>query len=407
MYVLSLLLLLCGALNSVAAENEDYVEMPLPQSDQIDRAAQGQEVFQGQPVNEQQLLRTAFQNLAQTPSQPNGPDLSIFRTITRILDEQEITNITIELTQTGVVITLHTAPSNIQVDLNEQQTEALRNAINEILQPTAPQMPTRQPANPQNQAAAPAMPAPNQPNGPTPPNGPGGPDDPQDPNKKAEDKLTKEEQERSEKEKKEKEEDKEKKRKDRNLGLYDPRLLEHNKDKASKDKKADPKKDDALSHNQQHGQQYPAYPNYYPMQDYHQAPHAQQQPKAVGGSTSDKTAFATQTPKAQAKATTFEERQALIPEGTGKITQTENRVPEPSNQPRKPIVATPEPLQHQKVTDRTSSLKVVLAGPEEPVIPEQPKPQPELTFFEMVSQKITNFFLSCWQFMVNLLPFGK
>lgn len=404
MYLLPLLLILCTALNSAAAENEDYIEVPLPEMETLaDKATQLEPVFQEQP-DEQKLVRNAFKVLAETAQQSNGPDLSVFKNINRILDEQKITNITLEQYQSGVVVTLHTSPSNIQFNLDERQTAALRQAITQILQPQVQNMPTRQPANQQGQTKAPAMATPNQPNGPTPPdqpNGPdgsGGPNGPQDPHKKPEEKLTKEEKEKEDK----------KKDKERNHpALYDPRLLEQNKDKASKDKKNDPKKDDPSLNNQPHSQQYPAYPNYYPMQDYQQTPRTQQQPKAVGGSTGDKTAFATQTPKAQVKAATFEERQALVADGTGKIIQTENRVPEPSNQPRKQIIATPEPLQHQKVTDRTSSLKVVLAGPEEPVKAEQPKPQPELTFFETVSQKITNFFLSCWQFMVNLLPFGK
>jgi hypothetical protein len=398
LYLWSLIVLLYIGLNTQSAENEDYTERPWPQEgDKTDKATQPQPVLQEQP-DEQQLIRTAFEKLAQTSTDKNGADLSIFRTITRILTQQKVSNITLEQTLSGITITLHTAPSNIQVDLNEEQTAALRDAITQILQPTVQPMPTRQPAATQqpNQVATSQASATDPNNGPTPPNGPGGPNGLEDSNKNPEDKQTKEEKEANEK-----------KGKDKNPMLYDPRLLEQNKDKQPKDNKAEQKKDAPVLNNPQQVQQYPAYPNYYPMQDYQQTPHPQQQPKAVGGSTTDKTAFATQTPKPQAKPTTFEERQALVPEGTGKITQTENRVPEPSNQPRKTIVATPEPLVHQKVTDRTSSLKVVLAGAEEPVIPEQPKPEPKLTFFETVTQKITNFFLSCWQFMVNLLPFGK
>lgn len=380
-----------------SAENEDYIEIPLQQEDNPkSTTANVQAELQAQ-TDEQQLIRTAFEKLAQTDSTKNGADLSIFKTINQILTQQKINNITIKQTQKGIVVILHTSPSNIQVDLNEQQTQALRDAINEILQPAAQAIPTRQPtAVPQpNQVARPETSATAPNNGPTPPNGPGGPNGPQDP-EKSNIELTKEDKEK-----------KDKKDKDKNPMLYDPRLLENNKDKQPKDHKTEQKKDAPVLNNPQQGQQYPAYPNYYPMQDYHQDQRVQQQPKAVGGSTTDKTAFATQIPKPQSKPATFEDRQALVPEGTGKITQTENRVPEPSNQPRKQIIATPEPLVHQKVTDRTSSLKVVLAGPEEPVKVEQPKPQPELTFFKMVSQKITKFFLSCWQFMVNLLPFGK
>ncbi len=402
MYLLSLLLILCTGLKSAAAENEDYIEVPLPEMETLaDKATQVEPAFQEQP-DEQKLVRDAFKVLAETAQQSNGPDLSVFKNINRILDEQKITNITLEQNQSGVVVTLHASPSNIQFNLDERQTGALREAITQILQPKAQNMATRQPANQHGQTKAPAMPTPNQPNGPTPPdqpngpNGSGGPNGPEDAHKKAEEPLNKNEKE-----------DKKKDKERNHPALYDPRLLEQHKDKQSRDNKTESKKDAPVLNNPQQGQPYPGYPNYYPMQDYQQTPRAQQQPKAVGGSTGDKTAFATQTPKAQVKAATFEERQALISEGTGKITQTENRVPEPSNQPRKQIIATPEPLQHQKVTDRTSSLKVVLAGPEEPVTIEQPKPQPELTFFETVSQKITNFFLSCWQFMVNLLPFGK
>lgn len=398
LYLLLLVAVLCAASNSITAENEDYIEIPLPQETHPKGATVNpQPALEPQP-DEQQLIRTAFEKLAQTNTDQNGVDLSIFKTITDILQQQKVSNITIEQARTGLVATLHTAPSNIQFDLNEQQTAALRDAITQILQPTTQTIPTRQPAATQKpiQITTPQAPTADQNNKPTPPNGPGGPNEPENPDKKSEGKRTKKEKE-----------DAETKNKDKNPILYDPRLLEQNKDKQPKDQKTEPKKDAPVLNNLQQGQQYPAYPNYYPMQDYQQNPHAQQQPKAVGGSTTDKTAFATQTPKPQTKAATFEERQALVPEGTGKITQTENRVPEPSNQPRKQIIATPEPLVHQKVTDRTSSLKVVLGGPEEPIIPEQPKPKPKPTFFETVTQKITNFFLSCWQFMVNLLPFGK
>jgi hypothetical protein len=404
LYLWSLVALLCVNLSIQSAENEDYIEMPLPQIDDAAKMADQAEPVRQEQSDGQQLLRTAVETLAKATQRPDEPDLSIFKAINRILDQQKVTNITVEQNQSGVTLTLHTSPSNIQVDLNEQQTKALSNTINTILQPQ--QVSTRQPMPQPNQPATAQAPAidpnnrPTPPNGPGGPNGSGGPNGPQNPNKKPEDELTKEEQEEAEKKERE---DKSKRDKEKNPILYDPRLLEQNKDK-----KIDPKKDDTPLGNPYYGQQNPGYQNYHPMQNYYQQTQMQQQqPKAVGGSTTDKTAFATQTPKPQTKATTFEERQALVPEGTGKVMQTESRVPEPSNQPRKAIIATPERLEHQKVTDRTSSLKVVLAGPEEPVKIEQPKPQPKLTFFEAISQKITNFFLSCWQFIVNLLPFGK